>query len=299
MFSLLLPLAALTSICASKKNALPARQDLAQVAAPVSKQVEPVVSSASVVPDMPVFFFTATDGIAVAAFSDCAEIAAPAPVAESLAVVETPAPAVVPAAPEPVVILKPAAVKQTKPATTAAAKPAKRVIASAPVVSTVSKLSKPAVEVIPASAPAPSLYDRHTAQAPESGFFNWFGPKADGVRYDSRMIRAAQIAEERARQHSIRSCWRYVKEALLEAKVVDTYPGTTYAKQAGEELIKKHGFQRLSISDPFKAPVGAVLVYGGPGAGHVEIRTKDGFVSDFESPTPSKRPLLGIFVKPT
>jgi len=113
------------------------------------------------------------------------------------------------------------------------------------------------------------------------------------------MIHAAQIAEQRARQHSIRSCWRYVKEALLQANVVDTYPGTTYAKQAGDELINKHGFRRLSINDPFKAPIGSVIVYGGRGAGHVEIRTNDGFVSDFESPTPSKRPLLGIFVKPT
>jgi len=160
------------------------------------------------------------------------------------------------------------------------------------------KLSKRAVDVIP-DTPASSLYDRSTAQAPSGGLLNWFGPKADGVRYDSRMIHAAQIAESRARQHSIRSCWRYVKEALLEANVVNTYPGTTYAKQAGDELINKHGFRRLSISDPFKAPIGSVLVYGGPGAGHVEIRTKDGFVSDFESPTPSRRPLLGIFVKPT
>jgi len=159
------------------------------------------------------------------------------------------------------------------------------------------KLSKHAVDAIPDTTP--SLYDRSSAQTPSSGMLNWFGPKADGVRYDSRMIHAAQIAESRARQHSIRSCWRYVKEALLEANVVDTYPGTTYAKQAGDELINKHGFRRLSISDPFKAPIGSVLVYGGPGAGHVEIRTKAGFVSDFESPTPSKRPLLGIFVKPT
>ncbi|MEI7958160.1 MAG: hypothetical protein WCI40_03560 [Verrucomicrobiota bacterium] len=160
------------------------------------------------------------------------------------------------------------------------------------------KLSKRAVEAIPDTT-TPSLYDRSSAQTPNSGMLNWFGPKADGVRYDSRMIHAAQIAEARARQHSIRSCWRYVKEALLAANVVNTYPGTVYAKQAGDELINKHGFRRLSINDPFKAPVGSVLVYGGRGAGHVEIRTKDGFVSDFESPTPSKRPLLGIFVKPT
>ena len=161
------------------------------------------------------------------------------------------------------------------------------------------KLSKPAVDAMASSEPAPSLYDRSKVEKLGSWVTGWFGPKADGVRYDSRMIRAAQIAEERARSHSVRRCWRYVKEALLEANVVDTYPQTSLAKQAGDELIKKHGFRRLSIEDPFKAPVGAVLVYGGRGAGHVEIRTPGGFVSDFESPTPSKRPLLGIFVKPT
>jgi hypothetical protein len=165
--------------------------------------------------------------------------------------------------------------------------------------SAAAKLATRAVDAIPAATTEPSLYDRHTAQAPSTGILGWFGPKADGVRYDSRMIQAAQIAEGRARQHSIRSCWRYVKEALLAANVVDTYPQTALAKQAGDELINRHGFRRLSISDPFKAPIGSVLVYGGPGAGHVEIRTADGFVSDFESPTPSKRPLLGIFVKPS
>jgi len=161
------------------------------------------------------------------------------------------------------------------------------------------KLSKRAVDAIPDGTTAPSLYDRSTAQPPSTGILSWFGPKADGIRYDSRMLNAAKIAEERARQHSARLCWRYVKEALFKANVVDTYPQTALAKQAGDELIKKHGFRQLSITDPLKAPVGAVLVYGGRGAGHVEIRTKDGFVSDFESPTPSKRPLLGIFIKPT
>lgn len=160
-----------------------------------------------------------------------------------------------------------------------------------------SKLSTRAVDAIPGTES--SLYDRRTAQTPSTGIMNWFGPKAEGIRYDSRMLQAAQIAEARARQHSIRSCWRYVKEALLAANVVDTYPQTALAKQAGDELIHRHGFRRLSITDPFKAPVGSVLVYGGRGAGHVEIRTADGFVSDFESPTPSKRPLLGIFVKPS
>ncbi len=125
-----------------------------------------------------------------------------------------------------------------------------------------------------------------------------FGPRAAGIRYDSRMIRAAQIAEERARKHSVKRCWRYVKTALLEANVIDSYPKTALAKQAAHELTQQHGFRRLPIMDPFKAPVGSVIVYGGRGPGHVEIRTVSGFVSDFESEKPSKRPLIGVFVKP-
>src|SRR5690606_26627252 len=105
------------------------------------------------------------------------------------------------------------------------------------------------------------------------------------------MIRAAKIAEARARKHSVRRCWRYVKTALLEADVVDSYPKTALAKEAAAELTQNHGFKRLPIRDPFKAPVGSVLVYGGRGPGHVEIRTAGGFVSDFESDKPSKRPL--------
>jgi len=150
-----------------------------------------------------------------------------------------------------------------------------------------------------AFAEGESLFDIHTARKlAKQEAMSRFGPKASSFRYDARMIRAAKIAETRARKHSIKRCWRYVKTALLEADVIDSYPKTAYAKQAAQELTEKHGFRRLPIKDPFKAPVGSVLVYGGRGAGHVEIRTTDGFVSDFESAKPSKRPLLGVFVKP-
>ena len=171
------------------------------------------------------------------------------------------------------------------------------------------KLNSSAVTAIPESsclasaAPletrAGSLYDSSTAQAPSSFMGSLFGPRSSKYRYDSRMMQAAQIAADRARSHSIRSCWRYVKTALVEANVVQSYPKTAYAKQAGDELSREHGFKRLPIRDPFLAPVGSVLVYGGRGAGHVEIRTQAGFASDFVSQTPSKRPLLGIFVKPS
>lgn len=111
------------------------------------------------------------------------------------------------------------------------------------------------------------------------------------------LARAATIAQERANAHSKSRCWRYVKEALLAAGAVDSYPKTVFAKQAGEELVRNYGFRKLPISNPYAAPVGAVLVYTARGAGHVEIRTKTGFVSDFRAPKPSKRRLIGVYAK--
>lgn len=124
------------------------------------------------------------------------------------------------------------------------------------------------------------------------------GPKSSHFRYDERMIRAAQIAEARAHGHSTRMCWHYVKAALLRANLLSYLPTSAYAKHAGDELIYKFGFRRIAVNNPYEAPIGSVLVYGGQGAGHVEIRTASGFVSDFQSATPSKRPLIGVYVKP-
>jgi hypothetical protein len=115
---------------------------------------------------------------------------------------------------------------------------------------------------------------------------------------DPQLMRAATIAQERAHAHSRARCWQYVKQALLASGAVDSYPKTAYAKEAGQELVDNYGFKKLTVRDPFKAPVGSVLVYGAKkAAGHVEIRTKDGFVSDFRSKIPSPRPLLGIYGK--
>lgn len=143
-----------------------------------------------------------------------------------------------------------------------------------------------------------SLFNRADADKLSRDQQGLFGPKSSKYRYDKRMIRAAEIAAARARAHSTSRCWRYVKTALLAANVVETYPKTAYAKEAGHELQMNHGFKRIRISDPYDAPIGSILVYGGRGAGHVEIRTPGGFVSDFNSEKPSKRPLIGVFVKP-
>ncbi len=145
---------------------------------------------------------------------------------------------------------------------------------------------------------AGSLYDKKTAQKLDLSKQSIFGPQSSKFRYDKRMINAAEIAQARARGHSASRCWRYVKTALLASNTIDSYPKTATAKEAGTELQSSYGFKKLNLKDPYKAPLGSVIVYGGKGAGHVELRSEKGFVSDFLSPKPSTRPLIGIYVKP-
>jgi hypothetical protein len=116
-------------------------------------------------------------------------------------------------------------------------------------------------------------------------------------RIDPRLCRAASLADERANAQSKGWCWRYVKQALVAAGAVNSYPKTNYAVQAGDELMQRYGFQRLSMRDPYAAPVGAVLVYGGHGAGHVELRTRNGFVSDYRSRNACFYRLVAVYAK--
>ena len=146
--------------------------------------------------------------------------------------------------------------------------------------------------------PAQSLYRKPEAAKPASRILSIFGSRGSSYNYDSRMMRAAEIASARAYGRSHGTCWRYVKNALLDAGVVDTRPTTGYAKQAGDELTSNFGFKKIACTDPTKAPVGRVIVYGGRGAGHVEIRTKTGYVSDFFTPNHCRYPLIGVYVKP-
>jgi hypothetical protein len=144
-----------------------------------------------------------------------------------------------------------------------------------------------------------SLYDSRHATTPSAEIQHFLGPKSGGIRYDARMIRAAQIAMSRAYSRPTWRCWHFVKDALVESRVIDSRPTSPWAKEAGDELVRHYGFMKLQrVRNPMQAPVGAVLVYGGPDAGHVEIRTTTGFVSDFISPTPYPRPFLGAYVKP-
>lgn len=118
-------------------------------------------------------------------------------------------------------------------------------------------------------------------------------------RLDPRLRRAATIAQERANARTKARCWRYVKEALVAAGAVNSYPKTHYAAQAGDELVRDFGFKRLPVRDPYQAPVGAVIVYGrgSNGAGHVELRTKNGFVSDYFSKNRCFYPVIAVYGK--
>lgn len=118
-------------------------------------------------------------------------------------------------------------------------------------------------------------------------------------RIDPRLRRAATIADERANASTRARCWRYVKQALFASGAIPSYPKTAYAYQAGAELERDYGFKKLPVRDPYAAPLGSVLVYshGRDGAGHVEIRTRDGFVSDYHSKNRCRYPLLAVYAK--
>jgi hypothetical protein len=116
-------------------------------------------------------------------------------------------------------------------------------------------------------------------------------------RINPKLMRAATIAEERANARSKGLCWHYVKTALVAAGAINSYPKTAYAAEAGAELVHSYGFSRLSMRDPYSAPVGSVLVYGNKNRGHVEIRTRDGFVSDYHSKNRCFYPLVAVYAK--
>ncbi|MGZ4966633.1 MAG: hypothetical protein ACXV97_05615 [Chthoniobacterales bacterium] len=166
------------------------------------------------------------------------------------------------------------------------------------------RAAQPTYAPVRASAEKPFVFKDATGQsvsvsvADDSAKRKLVGPIAKvDPRLNPVMARAATIAQERANAHSKSRCWHYVKEALVAAGAVSSYPKTALAKQAGDELVQNYGFKKLPVRDPYAAPIGAVLVYGGKGAGHVEIRNKTGFASDFRTPTPSKRKLIGVFAK--
>src|ERR1044072_3861255 len=92
--------------------------------------------------------------------------------------------------------------------------------------------------------PRPALALNFSAPKPEFGFMDRSGKKQsveivdkyypkklvqpfkNDSKIDPKLRRAATIAEERARAHSLSKCWHYVKEALVAAGVVKSRPKT-------------------------------------------------------------------------
>jgi len=144
--------------------------------------------------------------------------------------------------------------------------------------------------------PKPKREPRPQAQPLPPAFVS-FSTAVQDARVAPVMLRASVIADQRALSRSTAKCWRFVKTALLQAGSVASYPQTVYAKEAGRELVQNYGFVKLAVRNPSRAPLGSVLVYGGRGAGHVELRTKSGFVSDYRSRTPAGLPFIGAFAK--
>ncbi|MFL6845977.1 MAG: LysM peptidoglycan-binding domain-containing protein [Allosphingosinicella sp.] len=171
------------------------------------------------------------------------------------------------------------------------------------------KLVIPSLDAVPAPPPPPP--------ARRSG-----GPIAPGAL----SVKAAQLAEKTAQgRRSQGKCYRFVKLALLNSGAVDEYLAGASAINAGP-ILERDGFvdllhdDKAGIKSPYDAPVGAVLVYRATPTstdrnrihGHIEIRTANGFASDYFSPRartgprengltllgPSGRTLDGVYVKP-
>jgi hypothetical protein len=96
-------------------------------------------------------------------------------------------------------------------------------------------------------------------------------------------------------------CLRAVRIAVQKAKGMPLKGDVLYAKDFGPVLVEKYKAKPLPIRDPKKAPIGAIIVYDSAAksknpAGHVEIKTKIGYVSDHISKQPYPGPVKGIYL---
>lgn len=124
--------------------------------------------------------------------------------------------------------------------------------------------------------------------------------EAADANVSQKMINASLIARQSSLPHSTGYCWRFVKKALVASGAVSSYPKTNLACEAGKELVEVYGFKKLRVSSPWKAPVGAVLVYAANRryhAGHVEIRGSNDFVSDYRGRRPAAFKFLGAYAQ--
>ena len=115
-------------------------------------------------------------------------------------------------------------------------------------------------------------------------------------RLDPRLRRAATIAQDRANARSKSRCWRYVKEALVASGVIDSYPKTNYASQAGEVWCGIMGSHGCRSAINFGADRRGARFWPWHES-HVVIRTKTGFASDYWTKNRCKYPLVAVYGK--
>ena len=121
--------------------------------------------------------------------------------------------------------------------------------------------------------------------------------------------KAFELAEKNARLHNGQArdghhCAAGVKTALLAAGTINAYPGSNadiHAKNANGWL-NSNGYVRTNITDPRRAPKGAVTVYDGDGSGHIDVKSvdrqgRDVYVSDIIRGSPANMPVKGVYVK--
>lgn len=105
-------------------------------------------------------------------------------------------------------------------------------------------------------------------------------------------------------------CLQGVRMALQKTKGVSLGQniGTQLAKNAGPHL-KKFGYTKAGPGiNQTNAPLGAIMIYDAPGqptkAGHIEIKGKNGYYSDYFNSRPlnvlmkGRRQLIGIYLPP-
>lgn len=112
----------------------------------------------------------------------------------------------------------------------------------------------------------------------------------------NRMIKSAK---SNAEPRSTKYCYRYVKNAMLESKMIASRPdGNADVAVKGMQakgmynMLDDPRYKAIIAGDPRKAPKGAIIIYGNQGSkpphwGDTQIKTESGrggqFVSDFIS----------------
>ncbi|WP_068084819.1 hypothetical protein [Polycladidibacter stylochi] len=119
------------------------------------------------------------------------------------------------------------------------------------------------------AAPKLSLMDEDLLNLDEDSIYD----EAISDKYASRR----SSARSRKRRRGMTYCYRYVKKHLLKNGLVNTYlpGGSAYM---AKNTLPKHGFKRLHVSNPTKAPNGAICVYDRDGRhrhGHIEVKKSD------------------------